>query len=440
MIYQFDEMWNGRVVSEQVDWTKTKDLFRGLNFPASDIPAQARELYKINKVRVLYDRDQPTARLCCRSLKEVENPLNMTHCYLRAMSPIHIKYLANMSVRASMSVSITAFGDLWGLVAMHTYGQYGHRVSFPVREFCKLLGDSVSKNIERLSYAKRLHARKLINTAPTNQNPSGYIVAKAEDLLQLFDADFGILSIGEEAKILGDVGNSQELLVVLEYLRAQSFTCVPYSHIICTSILTRARSVSDLRGSQDINFDFPDIDLAGGFKIIAGLLYVPLSSEGRDFIVFFRRGQLQEVHWAGNPYANKKDEHNYQPLEPRKSFKMWSETVVGKSKAWTDEQLETASVLCLVYGKFIDVWREKESALAANKLNTLLLANASHEVRTPLNAIIKCVRFRVLTANILLIRMTQKLSRVGFGWSCRRRSAREPGEKSRCFSLAHSRH
>lgn len=226
MIYQFDEMWNGRVVSEQVDWTKTKDLFRGLNFPASDIPAQARELYKINKVRVLYDRDQPTARLCCRTLAEVQQPLDMTNCYLRAMSPIHIKYLANMSVRSSMSVSITAFGDLWGLVAMHTYGQYGHRVSFPVREFCKLLGDSVSRNIERLSYAKRLHARKLINTTPTNANPSGYIVAKAEDLLQLFDADFGVLSIGEEAKILGDVGNSQELLVVLEYLRAQQFACV----------------------------------------------------------------------------------------------------------------------------------------------------------------------------------------------------------------------
>lgn len=44
---QFDEMWNGRVVAEQVDWSRSKDLFRGLNFPASDIPAQPRELYKV---------------------------------------------------------------------------------------------------------------------------------------------------------------------------------------------------------------------------------------------------------------------------------------------------------------------------------------------------------------------------------------------------------
>ena len=68
-----------------------------------------------------------------------------------------------MGVRSSMSVSITAFGDLWGLVAMHTYGKFGHRVSFPVRQLCRLLADSISRNIERLSYARRLHARKLIS-------------------------------------------------------------------------------------------------------------------------------------------------------------------------------------------------------------------------------------------------------------------------------------
>src|ERR1700759_5213290 len=79
----------------------TKDLYKGLNFPASDIPKQARDLYKINKVRLLYDRDQETARLVCRTLQDMETPLDLTHAYLRAMSPIHLKYLANMAVRSS---------------------------------------------------------------------------------------------------------------------------------------------------------------------------------------------------------------------------------------------------------------------------------------------------------------------------------------------------
>lgn len=368
MVYQFDEQWNGRVVAEQVDWSRTKDLFRGLNFPASDIPAQARELYRINKVRVLYDRDQPTARLCCRDVDEVDNPLDMTHCHLRAMSPIHIKYLGNMGVRSSMSVSITAFGDLWGLLALHTYGRYGHRVSFPVRQLCKLLGESISRNIERISYARRLQARKLINTEASDANPSGYIVAKAEDLLDLFHADFGILSIGDEAKILGPVKNSQELLAVLEYLRVKCYTTMQHT--------------------TDIKQDFPDIEYPPGFGLVSGMLTVPLSSEGKDFIVFFRKGVVAEVQWAGNPYANKTQGDGYRPLEPRQSFKIWTEKVTGKSRAWTDEEKETAGVLCLVYGKFIAVWREKENALARSQLTNLLLANASHEVRTPLNAII----------------------------------------------------
>ena len=361
MIYQFDDHWNGQVVAELVDYKQTRDLYRGLHFPASDIPAQARELYKLNKVRLLYDRDQPTARLVCRSLKELETPLDLTHAHLRAMSPIHIKYLANMGVRASMSISITAFGQLWGLVSCHTYGRYGQRVTFPGRQLCRIVGDSISRNIERLSYAQRLQSRKLINTIPTNTNPGGYIIAKAEDLLQLFEADFGVISVGEEAKILGSIDNSQEVLAVLEYLRIKQFT--------------------EVQISTNIAGDFQDLDYPSAFHLIAGMLVVPLARQGADFIAFFRRGQLEHVHWAGNPYDKvmRETRSNKTFLEPRKSFKIWSETIVGKSRAWSDDSLETASVLRLVYGKFIEVWRQREAAVSNSRLTALLLSNASHE-------------------------------------------------------------
>ena len=368
MIYQFDQSWNGKVVTELVDPRATKDLYKGLNFPASDIPPQARALYKINKVRLLYDRDQETARLVCRTVEDLETPLDLTFAYLRAMSPIHIKYLGNMAVRASMSISINAFNELWGLIACHSYGSKGMRVSFPIRKMCRLIGDSASRNIERLSYASRLQARKLINTAPTESNPSGYIIASSNDLLKLFDADCGLLSIRGETKILGNLEQSQEVLVMLEYLRLRKITAVTHS--------------------TDIRVDFPDLHYSPGFSVIAGLLLVPLSSEGQDFIVFFRVGQTREVKWAGNPYEKFVKEGTEGYLEPRKSFKSWSETVVGKCREWTEEQEETAAVLCLVYGKFIEVWRQKEAALQNSKLTRLLLANSAHEVRTPLNAII----------------------------------------------------
>jgi light-regulated signal transduction histidine kinase (bacteriophytochrome) len=191
------------------------------------------------------------------------------------MSPIHLKYLANMAVRSSMSISINAFDELWGLISCHSYGSKGMRVSFPIRNMCRLIGDTASRNIERLSYASRLQARKLINTVPTEAHPSGYILVSSDDLLELFDADFGLLTIRNETKILGQLEQSQEVLAMVEYLRLRKFT----------SVLS----------TQDIREDFPDIQYHPGFSIIAGLLLVPLNIEGDDFIVLFRRSQTREV-------------------------------------------------------------------------------------------------------------------------------------------------
>ncbi|KPM42852.1 hypothetical protein AK830_g3674 [Neonectria ditissima] len=388
MIYQFDSTFNGKVVTELVDTSRTTDLYKGLHFPASDIPRQARDLYKLNKVRLLYDRDQDTARMVCRTKEDLDVPLDMSHAYLRAMSPIHLKYLTNMAVRSSMSISINAFDELWGLISCHSYGNQGMRVSFPIRKMCRLVGDTASRNIERLSYASRLQARKLINTAPTDKNPSGYIIASSEDLLRLFDADFGLLSIKGETKILGTIDQSQEALALVEYLRMRKLTSVV--------------------ASQNVRETFPDLRYPPGFQVIAGLMYVPLSIGGTDFIVFFRRGQTKEVRWAGNPYEKIVRDGTAGYLEPRTSFKTWHETIVGMCREWNEEQVETAAVLCLVYGmllllltfiprlldidlnsgKFIEVWRQKEAAINSSKLTRLLLANSAHEVRTPLNAII----------------------------------------------------
>jgi light-regulated signal transduction histidine kinase (bacteriophytochrome) len=78
MFYRFDSQKNGCVDAELVNPRASNDLYRGklesivttllicilgLHFPASDIPKQARELYKLNRIRILYDRDAETARL-----------------------------------------------------------------------------------------------------------------------------------------------------------------------------------------------------------------------------------------------------------------------------------------------------------------------------------------------------------------------------------------
>lgn len=100
--------------------------------------------------------------------------------------------------------------------------------------------------------------------------------------------------------------------------------------------------------SQAVTVDYPDLNLQTGLEVIAGLLYVPLSIAGGDFIAFLRKGQPTHIHWAGRPH---KEDEVRNRLEPRHSFRAWGETVAGRCRAWTDEQLETAGVLALVYGK-----------------------------------------------------------------------------------------
>lgn len=67
---------------------------------------------------------------------------------------------------------------------------------------------------------------------PTEEHPSGYIVSNADDLLGLFDADFGVLVIGEGAKILGSNQHSQEILIIAEYLRLKQFEYVLLSDLV----------------------------------------------------------------------------------------------------------------------------------------------------------------------------------------------------------------
>ncbi|RAL58831.1 hypothetical protein DID88_009141 [Monilinia fructigena] len=367
MAYQFDEDDAGLVRAEYIDERASLDLYRGLKFPNTDIPIQARQLYKLNKIRLLYDRTQNTARLMSSSKKYDPKCLNLSSTYLRAMSPVHIKYLANMGVRASFSISLIVEGRLWGLISCHDYGMEGKRVSFPMRELCRSLGDCTSNNIEKLIYLSRIQARRHLGIAPPKVSPSQYVAASSRDLLHMFEADFGFLAIKDEARTIGRLFAYNESISLLQYIRKKSHTSV-----FCT---------------QNISADCKDIMFPSRFILISGFLVIPLALSGSDFLVFFRKGQLKEVKWAGNP-----NEKIYKPgtsyLEPRASFKRWSEHVVGTSREWTREQVESAGVLSALYGRFIEVWRQKEAIVQQNRMTRLLIRQAGAEVRNPLNAII----------------------------------------------------
>lgn len=143
MVYRFAEDGSGEVVAETCK--PGIGSFKGLHYPASDIPVQARELYKRNLLRVIADVDAvPVAIEPAHD--EKGQLLDLSYSILRSVSPIHIEYLKNMGVRASMSISILVDGELWGLFACHHYS--AKSPTFEIRSVCELFSQMYSLRLE----------------------------------------------------------------------------------------------------------------------------------------------------------------------------------------------------------------------------------------------------------------------------------------------------
>ncbi len=101
MVYRFLADESGAVVAEARD----ADVPSLLNhrFPESDIPKQARDLYARNHVRVIPQSAYVPAPLEWLDDHRPAEPLDMSDCHLRSVSPIHLQYLQNMGVAASAS-------------------------------------------------------------------------------------------------------------------------------------------------------------------------------------------------------------------------------------------------------------------------------------------------------------------------------------------------
>ncbi|KAH4977446.1 hypothetical protein HBI65_237330 [Parastagonospora nodorum] len=375
MVYQFDALFNGHVIAELGTPPTGQSHFQGLKFPASDIPKQARELYGKNKVQVLYDRKMQIVKIVCRDTKDLETPLDLTYSHFRAMSPMHLLYLRNMAVRSSMSISINGAIDLWGLIICHSYEPRATRISFPSRKLCRFIGEEASRNIENLHVQSRLHAWSVINKRSMELEMEKCEVPPSRILLDLFKATSGLFWIAKRTKLFGYVERPQEALAISEYFK-----------------IHKKASVT---ASVDIAHDFPQFRYPPGFYSIVGILVVPLSEEGSDFVIFFRDARSQEVLWAGNPHKESVHKDTPGPLQPRSSFEPWSETVTHTCDMWSKEDIEVAKMLCLVSEQLFQLWNgtnepkpNVHTTQRDSQLTQLLLSNTSHELRTPLNAVI----------------------------------------------------
>jgi light-regulated signal transduction histidine kinase (bacteriophytochrome) len=326
MIYRFLDDGAGQVLAE--DKRAGLNSFLHQHFPASDIPQQARALYLRNPSRVIPDISYEPA-----PLREADGTppaaLDLSDSILRSVSPIHLRYLANMGVKASASFSIVKDGALWGLIACHN--ETPHLIPYEVRSACRSLAADLARQVKAKEEARGYRQRIRLRSA-------------ADDMVALFSRDGSLDDalanhLDEFRRIMG--GDGMAILRGSELITSGTCPGEPEIHALARWLLA-SRSDEPVFATDQLARHYP---LASAFASSgSGVLAVTLSAEEPWAALWFRAEQVETVNWAGNPHkaipANPQE-----MLTPRASFESWAETVRGRSKAWSLPEIDAATRL-----------------------------------------------------------------------------------------------
>jgi two-component system, chemotaxis family, sensor kinase Cph1 len=326
MVYRFDEEWNGEVIADDVIASPISYL--GLRFPASDIPPQVRQLFLINPLRMIADVDATPVEIVSANEPLTGRPLDLSRSVTRWPAPVHLEYLRNMGVQASLTISIIVERRLWRLITCHH--PEPRRLDRSTRSVCELIGEAfasqVNLRIDNEALQARLTARKLLERcmAGIEATKSLFVAGhfQGASLLDLLDADGIIANIDGFLSYEGVTLEEDLLLPVISILRNLSL-----------------RGISSFDKLSDIYSAAESYSAEAG-----GALYVGLTDGSGDYLLLLRRELVKTVVWAGDPGASVSADEQGQ-LHPRSSFAAWQQTVRGRSRPWRELEIESAGVL-----------------------------------------------------------------------------------------------
>jgi light-regulated signal transduction histidine kinase (bacteriophytochrome) len=324
MVYRFDDDGHGEVLSEQRQ--ATLESFLGNRYPASDIPRIARRLYERNRVRVLADIEYTPVAL---QPAGAAPDLDMSLCVLRSVSPIHVQYLRNMGVRATLVVSLLVGGRLWGLVSCHHY--VPRFVHFEIRAVCELLGEAVGTRIAALqSFAEgqaelsvRRLEQRLIEAISREGDWRVALFDGSQSLLQPLAATGAALLYDGQIQTAGEVPGTRQLREIGAWLDRQ-----PDAPVIATASL---------------GTDAPEF--SGLASVASGLIATKVSRAPGEYLLWLRPERVRTVTWGGNPFKPVQIGDDPADLSPRRSFAQWHQLVEGTSEPWTAADLAAARLI-----------------------------------------------------------------------------------------------
>ncbi|CAN5640473.1 ATP-binding protein [soil metagenome] len=369
MAYRFRHDDSGEVAAE--DKVPELEPFVGRRYPASDIPAQARRLYVINTLRLIADvRAEPVAVTAAATASAALPPLDMSHCVLRSVSPIHIEYLRNMGVGASMSISIVINGRLWGMLACHHRTQ--HQVPYSVRMACDVLAQVLAANVQSLQARARVQRAataaalrsRLIEAALHADDPVPALDAMAGALAEAFDAQAVLIAQEAKLHVHGDLARDTGAAIAQLLVRRSTAGDA-------TDTLLATHTLAEL-----------PVDLAAACAPWCGLLALRFDDHAAGWLVLLRKEQIETIHWGGKPDKNYTGGPLGPRLTPRGSFDVWKEIVRGTSEPWTAEQREFAHQL---RDELVRAGAARVAEMT--RARTQLLAILGHDLRDPLQSI-----------------------------------------------------
>jgi two-component system, chemotaxis family, sensor kinase Cph1 len=375
MVYQFDAAGAGTVIAEAKRDGLTPYL--GLYYPASDIPKQAKQLYTLNWLRLIPSVDYVPVELIPNLNPLTQQSTDLSLAVLRSVSPIHLEYLHNMGVGASMSISLIKDRQLWGLIACHH--NQDHYVSYETRTACEFLGQIMSLELisketnQDLDYKIKLKSIQatFIELIPHYDNLLSGMLSAKPGLLELVNAQGAALFWNGDCHVLGNTPTLEQLDDLLEWIEPRL-----QENLIHTTTLPQ-----DYAPAQDYS------------SIASGMIALAISRVNRNYILWFRSEVVQTVSWGGDP--NKPVEVSADGdvrLSPRKSFALWQETVRGRSLPWKACELEAvlelrSAIVGIVLRQADELAKINVELERSNSELDSFAYIASHDLKEPLRGI-----------------------------------------------------
>lgn len=349
MVYRFLPDDTGAVIAEARH--AEAESFLGLHYPASDIPRQARALYLSNWIRLIPDTHYVPAPVLPAINPRDGRPLDLSFSVLRSVSPVHLEYLHNMGVAASMSLSLVLGGRLWGLIACHhrTPRFLPHRL----RMACELFAQVASWRLETLVAGKdfeaQLHSKRvheaLIQTISREADLAEGLTRQRPNLLDYIPADGVGLWLDGHFTPLGRTPGAEQVAALVAWLNQTADDGVFHT--------------------DRLPLAYPP---AAAFADVAsGLIALSVSKTPRDYVLWFRPEVIRTVTWGGNPNKPLQAGPDGERLTPRRSFAAWRESVTLHADPWRSADVEAArtlrtSLLEVVLQRIDQVAREREFA------------------------------------------------------------------------------